>query len=146
MKILNRKSIIFISVGLVCILLLFITGEKKENAKAVEPEYEERIEQKLSELISGLSGVEEVRVMVTIECGTEYVYAVDKESTAETERISYYSAGEEDALLIKEISPVIKGVGVVCKASQGATARKTITELVSSVLDLPLNRIFVDVW
>ncbi|MBR4881692.1 MAG: hypothetical protein IKU19_07140 [Clostridia bacterium] len=141
MKILNRKSIIFIVAGIVCVIVLLLFGNGSDEVKR-EENYEDILEQKLTELISGLDGVSEVKVMVVQECGAEYIYATDKELTEDREQIEYYSAGDEDALLIKEISPVIKGVAVVCN---GTSSSKTkITELISSVLDIPMTRIFVD--
>ena len=145
MKILNRKSVMFIAVGILCSILLLFTGVKKEEIdKEDSVSYEIRAEQKLTELISGLKGVSNVKVMVTLECGTEYVYAENREESSDVKRIEYYSAGESEALLIKEITPVIKGVAVVCDSEDPTVARVKITELVSSVLDLSISRIFVD--
>ena len=144
MKILNRKSVIFIAVGIVCAVLLLLTGGKTSATDETKTSYEEMIEDKLTELISGLGGVSNVKVMVVQECGTEYIYATDKEVSEEREQLEYYSAGDDEALLIKEISPVIKGVAVVCDSTGKASAEAKITELVSSVLDIPSTRIFVD--
>ena len=144
MKILNRKSIILISVGLVCALILLLTGEKAKLNTEPETSYEEMIENKLVELISGLGGVSNVRVMVVQSCGAEKVYAVDTELSGDRESAKYYSAGDEESLLIKEIAPVIKGVAVVCDSEGKNSAKAKIIELVSSVLDIPANDIFVD--
>ena len=144
MKMFNRKSIIFIAVGILCIVFLIFSGEKTDTSAENELRYEDMIERKLTELISGLGGVTNVKVMVVQECGTEYIYATDKETSQEREQIEYYSAGEEDALLIKEVSPVIKGVAVVCDSTGKSSAKAKITELISSVLDIPTTRIYVD--
>ncbi len=144
MKILNRKSIIFIAVGLLCVIALLFTGENKNDSRETEISYVDELEDKLTELISGLGGVSDVKVMVVQECGVEYIYATDKEKSGDREIIQYYSAGDEEALLIKEISPVIKGVAVVCNSTGKSSAKAKITELVSSVLDIPTTRVFVD--
>lgn len=144
MKILNRKSIIFIAVGIVCVILLLFTGENKKESRETEISYADEIEEKLTELISGLGGVSDVKVMVVQECGVEYIYATDKEVSGDREVLQYYSAGDDEALLIKEISPVIKGVAVVCDSSGQSAVKAKITELVSSVLDIPTTRVFVD--
>ncbi|MBR6514332.1 MAG: hypothetical protein IKT46_05800 [Clostridia bacterium] len=144
MKILNRKGLILVITGVVCVILLLVTSPRITKTEAKESDYCIETEQKLTELISGLSGVDDVRVMLTLECGSEFVYAVDSESSADRTRSEYYSAGEKEALLIKEIAPVIKGVGVVCRG-KGAQTEAEVTELVSRVLDLPLSRIFVSV-
>lgn len=141
---LNRKSIIFISIGIVCVILLFLTGDKTNPSNETKINYENELEEKLTELISQLGGVSDVRVMVVQECGVEYIYAADKEVSGDREVLKYYKAGEDEALLIKEISPVIKGVAVVCNSTEKSDTKVKITKLVSSVLDIPTTRIFVD--
>ncbi len=145
MKILNRKSIIFIAIGMACVVILLLTGENIQGSKKeIELNYEDMLERKLTELISDIGGVSDVKVMVVQECGPEYVYATDIETSEEREHIEYYSAGDKEALLIKEISPIIKGVAVVCDGKGSSSVKAKITELVSSVLDIPSTRIFVD--
>ena len=144
MKILNRKSLVLIAVGLLCAAVLLLTGEKNKETVEAKTSYEEMIEHKLTDLISGLEGISNVKVMVVQECGVEYVYGVDTEVSGERESSKYYSAGDDEALLLKEISPVIKGVAVVCDSDQDSLAKAKITDLVSSVLDLATTDIFVD--
>ena len=139
MKILNRKSLVLIAVGLLCAAVLLLTGEKNKETDEAKTSYEEMIEHKLTDLISGLEGISNVKVMVVQECGVEYVYGVDTEVSGERESSKYYSAGDDE-----EISPVIKGVAVVCDSDQDSLAKAKITDLVSSVLDLATTDIFVD--
>ena len=144
MKKLNRKVIIYVVISVVCVAVLLLTSENGQPHRETESDYEERVEQKLTELISQLGGISDVKVMVVQECGIEYIYAVDKESTSESEQTEYYSAGNEEALLLKEISPVIKGVAVVCNSNKKETDKAKITELVSRVLNISTTRIFVE--
>ena len=144
MKILNRKSIIFIVIAIACIVFLLFSTENAKPAAVAKISYEDTVEKKLAELIVGLGGVSNVKVMVVQECGTEYIYATDKEVSQDRENTEYYSAGDKEALLIKEISPIIKGVAVVCDGKGSTSVKAKITELVSSVLDIPSTRIFVD--
>ncbi len=144
MKIFNRKSLILIAVGVLCAVILLFTSEKTKVSTEAKASYEDMIEHKLTELISGLGGVSNVKVMVVQDCGVEYVYAVDTESSADRENSKYYSAGDEEALLLKEISPVIKGVAVVCDSEDPDRAEAKITELIASVFDIPTTDIFVD--
>ena len=135
---------IFIVICIICIVLLLVLegGNKKE--KIADYTYEQDLEKRLYELISALEGVNNVRVMVTVEGGTEYVYAEDKENTENGSRSQYYSAGDEEALLLKKIYPTVQGVAVVCNSRSPSVTQSTVIKLISGVLDLPTNRIFVD--
>lgn len=144
LKTLNRKSIIFIVISVICVILLLVLGQDNDKVEPLDRAYESELEEKLCTLISKLDGVSDVKVMVTMECGTEYVYAQDMENNADSERSQYYSAGDEEALLLKEIYPVVRGVAVVCDSVSPAATKATVIELVSSVLGLSANRIFVD--
>ena len=145
MKVLNRKSIIFIVIGVVCAVILLLMGGKEEKSvqdETAASDHEEEVEQKLTDLISRLDGVSDVKVAVSMECGTEYIYAVNSEISENSQRTEYYSIGDEP-LLIKEVMPKVKGVGVVCKGGDNITVKTKIIQLVTSVLDISSNRIFV---
>ncbi len=142
----NRKALFFIVIAALCACLLLVLGKKTETevkGEDVISDYIAETEGKLTELISALTGSNEVKVMVTIECGPERIYATNSEITDSVQRNEYYSAGEEEALLIKEILPRIKGVAVVCDGGDNTKLRTKIIQLVSGVLDISSNHIFV---
>jgi stage III sporulation protein AG len=46
-------------------------------------------------------------------------------------------------VLVKEIKPKIKGVAVVCRGISGEDMQLKIINLVSTVLNLPANKVYV---
>lgn len=148
---LKSKGGIFMLVALCCALILLLLGsgakeetkEKNISVNITTEEYEKDIESRLTAMISAIEGTSDVRVMVTVDCGVEYVYAQNIETSEQNEKSEYYSAGDDDALLLKELRPKVRGVAVVCRGGDDIAMQKKIIELVSGALQLSSGRIFV---
>lgn len=161
-----KKNVIF-ALGIIGILLIFLvdfTPEKKPAAQQTAAddycrEYAEDLEKRLADIISSIEGAGQVKVMVTMETGEQYVYArtekTDNDYTQRsqqdiTEKQAYQSDyiiveanGEKQALTETTIQPQIKGVAVVCDGGDNIKVVKNITEMVSAVTNVPTNRICV---
>ena len=79
-----RKTITILGMG-IGILLLIIgavnTGESKtDKTEYTIRYYTEELEERIRELCTSINGVSEATVLLTLENGTEYVYAQNKES------------------------------------------------------------------
>lgn len=146
----NKKQIPIILIGIVLGLLLIFIGstsgrEKKANisdvgatsAQKMMIEYTEYTESRIKEMCGGIEGISNVKVVVTLDCGFEEVYAENEEY------VTLGSGSGERALLIKEKSPQLRGVGIVCSASNKSYAQNEITELIASAYDIPRNHIYV---
>lgn len=117
------------------------------------------LENKLCEALKRVKGISEPYVMITIESSSEYIYATKEHikenssvnggnSTSQKEvqsDVILYSdvQKEESPILVKEIQPKIKGVAVVCKGIDDSETQLRIINLVSTVLNLPTNRVYV---
>lgn len=158
------------ALGAVVLLLggLFTDGKDAETGKissavsgvSAAEEYEKALEVRLEELLSHVEGVGEVSVMVTLESTEQTVYAQTVQKSSDmtqtqqnggSERSSYTAeyvliendGGDEQALTETTLQPTIKGVAVVCTGAQELYVVSRITELVSTVLGVPSNRICV---
>lgn len=167
----DKKLLVIMFLGILAIILLLlseITGSREEKRdadvrteiKQVDIEsYSEDIEKRLTELISSIDGAGRTRVMVTIKCGAEQVYAENVEienevegangieteikSKREGEYIILNTGSGESGMLLKVLQPEIKGVAVVCEGADFAKVRKDVTEAVSAVLGISSARISV---
>lgn len=162
-----KKNVIF-AVGIIGILLIFLVDFTPEKTASVQPistddycrEYAADLEKRLTEIISSIEGAGQVKVMVTMETGEQYVYArtekTDNDYTQRsqqdiTEKQVYQSDyiiieninGEKQALTETTLQPQIKGVAVVCSGADDIKVVKNITEMVSVVTNVPTNRICV---
>lgn len=148
MKIVNKKTAIFLCICLVCGVLLVTfdgNGDNKnsEDVNSGIKTYEDMFESRLESLISSCEGVSDVNVMVILKSGVEYLYAQNSEENDGSVRRQYYNAGDREALLLKEVSPEFSGVAVVCKGADNAVTKHKIIELISSVTGLSAGKIYV---
>lgn len=155
----GKKVKIICAVGLVGIILiamssLFQTDKSKSNVEddtAVDySSYSKETEQKLTDIVSSISGVGECKVMITFETGSENVYATDSETKSDdnsaddkSEYVLYNSSNGEKALLIKEKYPAVGGVSIVCDGGDDETVREAIINTVTSLFNISTNRVSV---
>lgn len=147
------KGIIFIvaaGIGLALILLPGLIPEKKtaENEESTEEVtyYTEKLEEKLSELLSSARGVGKAKVVVTLDKTEEYVYAKNESksnSQSAAEYVIISGGSGEEPILITEIYPKVRGVAVVCAGGEDAAVRKRVTELICAALGISANKIAV---
>lgn len=163
-KLLNEKGIkLIVILGIIGILLIMISSfipEKKEstekNSKNLDTSdiYREETEKKLAEILSSISGVGEVRVMLTVESTEEYVYAeeVKKSKTGNVDNKSQQNEnklvlieqnGQKEALVQQIKKPTVSGVVVVCEGGGNAAVCESIYKTVSTALGIPISNIYV---
>ena len=169
-----RKIILVL--GFLGIALIFLSGlfqnrdAKATNAVVEEPqktsaqEYTQQVEQSLTELIGTINGAGSVKVLVTLERNTQYVYATEeKQVTQSTQdqaanatiknqandsRETKYilvkgSDGSQQALAVTEVEPIVKGVVVVCEGGNQPAVQKDIIDAVTTALNLSSARVCV---
>jgi len=166
----NKKILIALGLfaGVILIILSFFpTGNKNNTSKnsiiksdlsRIETNsYVAEQEKKLCEMLKRINGVSEPFVMITLDSSSEYIYASKqsiKESSSkngettqkEVQKDIILYEDEKKAkspILVKEIQPKIKGVAVVCKGVSNADMQLKIINLVSTVLNLPTNKVYV---
>ncbi len=154
----GKRGIALASAAALGIVLLtfdrlpFAQQEKKNDA---DPYYKvsfytENLEKRIKELCRSCDGAGDVHVLLTLDSGSEYVYASDVEQKKEGESgsvtreylIVSTSSGDEP-VKVTEIYPRIRGVAVVCSGGDRPEVREKITSLLSAALGIPTNRIRV---
>ncbi len=109
--------------------------------------YTEALEQRIAALCTSISGIQEAAVLLTLENGSEYVYARNGVSQSTGDASWDYmilSGGEgEEAVLMTEIYPKVRGVAVVCTGGDSPVVQQTVTELLSASLGIASHRIRV---
>lgn len=118
------------------------TLETSMNAE----EYAAAAEHRIAELCSGVRGVSDVRVMVTLAGGYNAVYAQNSQSSSSGYRNEFVLTGSgssEAPLLVGYSVPEISGVGIVCSGGGDANVRREIISLVSATFGVSSNKIYV---
>jgi len=155
------KGVKFLVFGLICGVFLIVAGsfssEKNEDIPSDDKssdstgiiefmnEYTDAFEQEIRAMIEHIDGVSNVRVMITLECMTEYVYAQNSSGSGESRTYATVlnSSRDENMVLIKEVAPKIRGVGVVCGGGSNPHIQAEIIDLCCSVFDINTNRVSV---
>lgn len=166
----NRvKTIIILGVlGMIFILLSewfpFSGGEgtaSSPTANETEEVTKKQIEDRLTELLSGIVGVGKCQVMVTFEQSAENVYENNRKQSSDSSSadgrtgekttdeqsviIVENKDGSKEALLKTKIEPKIKGVVIACEGGEDVTVESRIIGVVTTAFQLPTNQVYVTV-
>lgn len=151
-KNLLRKHWITLPGILLGVLLLVWSSILPQKNTVSGPEYTvqyytEILEERITALCTSISGVQEATVLLTLESGSEYVYAQNTTTagsdTGAWDYVIIQQGEGEEAVMVTEIYPRVRGVAVVCTGGDSAAVRQTITELLSASLGISSNRIRV---
>jgi stage III sporulation protein AG len=120
--------------------------------------YEANMEKRLTDLVRSMAGAGETKVMLTLECGGEPVYATQGTSeqksassgdtaeesiTAEKNYVIVGSGAAAQGLVLKTLEPKIRGAVILCEGADDIQIKQMITDAVTRVLDLGANKISV---
>ena len=166
----DKKTTIFIIIGFIgMVLILFSDSFKKETSHKTDNKFDEQayindLEKKVTNILKQIDGVGDCQVMITLETGTEYVYATEVRSNVNTSTDNTYSDkqridnqnnkedkfiiirdsdGSEKPVLVKKIEPTVKGVAVICDGGDKVYVRQQVVETVMTVLNVPSTRVCV---
>ncbi len=159
-----------VAVGLIGMLLIFLSDalpqktEKSSETATVESEqYREQLQQEVAALVKDITGDEQVRVAITLEGGTEYIYATEKNSNTDTKSnnssdekynsetsdkseetyIIIKTDSGEQPLLLSALAPSVKGVAVVCDGATVPQIAETVKSAVCTLLDVSSKSVTV---
>ncbi len=162
----NGKAVAIL--GIAGILLIGISGifPQKEKQQKTEittdvyyEEYRKALEKQVTDIVVGLTGEKKTQVVITLETGVRYSYASEtEENTNDTQnegksdtevklKKNYITVknedGGEEALIVTDYMPKIRGVAVVCKAAENKNVRDSITNTVTAALGISDSKIYV---
>ncbi len=151
------------AIGVILISFEDVFPERNNTDTAISSvaHYKENLETELEKILSLVSGVGQVKVMVTLESGQENIYAwqekttndeksdytgsdsVTYRQTYENEIVMVNTGSDKTALIEKTMEPVVQGVVVVCSGADDIKVTSDITNAVSVALNVTSNRICV---
>lgn len=139
-----------LGVALILLPRFLPDGEEKSETTgtgATDPTYYSNIlEEKIRQLILRVEGIEEAAVLLTLDGGSEFVYAQNTSVSGDGRTGDYLviqEDGGEKTVLVSEIYPQIRGVAIVCTDGDNVQIQKKVTELLSASLGISSNRITV---
>ena len=105
-------------------------------------DYAAELETRLTALISRVEGAGKTAVMVTLESGSESIYATDTDSDGSSTHVLLGSGGA-DGLVETVETPRVLGVAVVCEGGGSAAVQSRVTALVQALTGIGTNHITV---
>lgn len=126
--------------------------ESEENEKNISQnfetlEYITRLENKISNIAEQITGSDDVKVIVSVSSGTEYVYVSNEELDENYSAKEYITVrtenGADTLILLKEIYPDVTGVSVACRGGDNPEIQAKLIRVISTSLGVSSNRICI---
>lgn len=147
---------IVIIAGIAAIALLFFSTLTPKNEPEQTAQFsaedtarlERELEQRLTAVISEIDGVSSPKVMVTLDCTSQRVFAEDSKTrsasgeTSSESSLALSGSGKE-ALETSVILPKVRGVAVVCGGAGDVTIREKVMNTAAKVLDIKVSQVYV---
>ncbi len=154
--------------GMAGILLIFLSsfiGKEKSSSAPVSAdtlsseEYRVKLEENVKQMVKSITGSDNVTVVITLESGVKYSYAdvnegtaaskteQNGESTSSETKQTYITVktadGGEQALIVTEVMPEVRGVAIVCEGGDDESTAEKITGAVTAALNITSKRVYI---
>lgn len=168
----ERKNSLFIVflVGILLISFIPALTKKSDTTNINEPvvidnvtgdSYEQKLEIRLENILSNVSGAGEVDVMVSTSKGSELVIAENIESSSNsvsetdanngnrtteqlsTKKMPQLLGQNETPLVLTEITPKISGVIIVSEGASNIVVKDSLIRSVATLLEIPTYKVEV---
>ena len=159
---------ILVAAGLLGIIFLAIpslwgtlqpTPDTRESELDVSKEqtedYAAYLAEQLEKTLGQISGVGEIKVMVTLSQDSQYIFAADTTESGQSQEgqktqqqleqkyVILERSGAEEALVTTRITPKVQGVIIVCRGGNDPVVVSKLTEAVTAALGIGPSRIAV---
>lgn len=147
----KQRVNLLVCTGLAGLVLLGVTawlpaGNSTQSPQTVQTDtaadYATQLESRLTALISRIEGAGKTAVMVTLESGSESIYATDTDADGASTHV-LLGSGRADGLVETVQTPQVLGVAVVCEGGGNATVQNRVTALVETLTGIGANHITV---
>ena len=165
----RKRTNLIIILAATAMLLILLSGcpqsgtDERGGHETDAQQYARSLEERLEQMISSVDGAGQSRVMITLQNGGEYVYAIEDsistDSSVSTDSGGRQSSGEreehrsgyiiidteqgEQALVRTELMPSVCGVVVVCSGASDPQVAQAIMSVVTTALDISPKRVCI---
>ena len=168
-KIIQNPKLLII-LGICGIVLIFLSSLFSGNDTNTEnspissvaytaEQYNKMLEDDIKSIVTSITGDKNPTVVITLESGIRYSYAsVDETDTSsstgsvtdqssESKKQSYITVknadGGEQALIVTEIMPEVRGVAIICVGGNTEATAEKIKNAVTSALNITSKRVYI---
>ncbi len=143
-KLTEKKREVLIA-ALMCLgaFLILISGinptSKNDTNNYIDAEfYTDHLEEKIAEICKSINGIDDAKILLTLDCSSEYVYG-----DSSSDYIILKNDGNEEAVMLREIYPRVRGIAVVCTGGDLPRIQETVISLLSAAIGIPSSKIMV---
>lgn len=140
-----RKNALPLLLAAACATVLLFVGSSLQSEEpqpvqevpSDDSTYISDTEKKLKQILENTKGVGKCEVMLTLQSGTEYIYAQEQISGSHGVDNTYKIITDgktESPVIIKKRTPQIAGVAIVCDGGDSSQIKNTITDIVCKML------------
>lgn len=127
--------------------------QESRNAQSTQD-----IQQEMEEILGAISGVGQVKVMLTVDSDGERQLAQDtqlsysgdtaapEDYSRKSETVLVDGSGGDEAVVVRTMYPTYRGALVVCQGGGRAEVRLAVTEAVAALTGLSTDRVTVAQW
>ena len=144
---------VFASILLLIYFSTFNSSNTQKNTLTTltTEEYASYLENKLCNVLAHISGAGKIKVMITLACGVEYIYATNttEETTSQTtngntttkqtkkdEILLVSVSGKSSPIILQENLPKVSGVLVVASGAKNISVRLELQKAVEALLEV----------
>jgi stage III sporulation protein AG len=160
-----KKLVIIGIIGIALIgLSSFVPSKNQTKGELITSEisaeeYKAELEKQIKEIAVSISGDKKAKVIITLETSIRREYAgesqnqTDEKSTDKGKETSgnvkekaitvKKSDGSEEALIITEYMPQIRGVAIVCNTGGSEAVKTAIRDAVTAALGITTKRVYI---
>ncbi len=137
-------AVILLFVAVLCVAFISFNKSERTETKSDTEYYVYALESKLEKAISGIEGVKNARVVISVNGAVEKVYQKDEKSVTENGRTTVsattvFSGGKP--VQIGEKYPEISGILVVIKGADNISVKMNVLDAVTAVFDISCDKI-----
>ncbi len=126
------SSLVIIGIALI-LLSSFDFSKKEDNSQPTL--YTEALEKKIEDFLKNVDGINEAKVILTLDTANESVYAQSSSG------LDYILTSDGKPISVTEIYPTVRGVAIACTGGERDDIKIKVTELISAYLGVSSNRI-----
>ncbi len=153
-------------IGVLCMIIVWPAGDDRSSEKTTDENTaetviassvetaEEELEERLEQMLGNISGVGQAKVFITWKSTREKVVEKDVTSSQSGDDDQTQSDTQEETVfedtengsspyVVKELSPVVKGVLVVCEGGDDPVVVQNISESIMALFSIESHKIKV---
>ena len=146
-----RYAILILIIGMILMIIPERNDTSGDTKEIIQTANAQSQEESMAEILSNVDGAGAVRVMLSVKTGEETIYQTDvsqssgnDSSNSQKKTVIISTSQRDQEGLVCQINPAVyQGAIVLCQGADDPAVRLAITEAVSKITGLGMDRVVV---